>query len=131
MLSSFCRTYADPGFDLQRPADAGVVMVTILRPAIADAVTSVFAQDLQGRIHLVIGIDKPALEDLTLLENICRQHPPNCAVTLFYPGYSTSVRHGGLHRWSDVPAPLRHRNACSIARPRPSSPSVPGGATVR
>ena len=97
MLSSFCRTYADPGFDLQRPADAAVVMGTILRPTITDALASVFAQDIQGRVQLVIGIDKPLINDLAIIENICQQHPPNCAVTVLYPGYSTSVRHGGLH----------------------------------
>jgi hypothetical protein len=95
--SSFCRTFADPGFDLQRPADAAVIMVTILRPSIAEALASVFAQDLQGRIHVVIGIDKPLAENLPLLEKICGRHPPNCAVTVLYPGYSTSVRHGGMH----------------------------------
>jgi hypothetical protein len=97
LLSSFCRTYADPGYDLQRPADAAVVMATILRPTIADALASVFAQESPGRIHLVIGIDKPLTNDLAVIENICQQHPPNCAITVLYPGYSTSVRHGGLH----------------------------------
>lgn len=96
-LSSFCRTYADPGFDLQHPADAAVVMATILRPTITDALASVFAQDLPGRILVMVGVDKPLVADLAAVEEICQRHPPNCAVTLFNPGYSTSVRHGGLH----------------------------------
>jgi hypothetical protein len=96
-VSSFCRTYADPGYDLQRPADVGVVMATILRPEIKDSLESVFAQDCAARIHVMIGVDKPMTGDLAAVEASCRQRPSNCAVTLFYPGYSTSVRHGGLH----------------------------------
>ncbi len=45
----------------------------------------------------MVGVDKPMAGGLAAVEAICGRHPPNCAVTLFYPGYSTSVWHGGLH----------------------------------
>lgn len=99
-MSGYLHTYADPGFPLQRQADVSVVMPTILRPSIADAVRSVFAQTLAGRIQLLIGVDAP-LGDRTVLDDACRDRPPNVAVQLFYPGYSTSVRHGGLSAAQD------------------------------
>ena len=43
--------------DLQTPFDVGVVMVTVVRPTIAQAIRSVFAQRFDGRIQLLVGID--------------------------------------------------------------------------
>jgi hypothetical protein len=68
---------------------------TILRPELADALLSVFAQDLDGRIYVLIGINKLAA-DLSMLDAICEARPANCLVQVFYPGYSTARRHGGL-----------------------------------
>jgi hypothetical protein len=81
---------------LQRPFDFAVVMATTLRPTITDAIASVLAQDLPGRVQLLIGVDTPA-GDPGLIEQACRRMPPNHAVQVLYPGYSTSRRHGGLH----------------------------------
>ena len=44
---------------LQTPFDFAVVMPSILRPTIADAIASVFAQDFPGRVQLLIGVDEP------------------------------------------------------------------------
>ena len=44
--------------DLQTPFDVGVAMVTILRPTFAQALRSVYAQQLNGRIHVLVGVDK-------------------------------------------------------------------------
>ena len=75
--------------------DVSVVMTSILRPTIADAVRSVFQQDISGDVQTLIGIDQPG--DLSGLESVCRDVPANHVLYVFDPGYSTSVRHGGLH----------------------------------
>lgn len=94
-MTGFLRTYAAPGFDLQPAFDAAVVIPTICRPSLAQALRSVFEQDLIGRIQVLIGIDKPAY-DPAVIDAACAQVPPNVAVQVYYPGYSTSVRHGGV-----------------------------------
>lgn len=96
MVNSLLQRYADPADDPQVPFDVAVVMPTTLRPTIGDALDSVFHQDLPGRIQILVGVDKPvgAIEQL---DSICARRPKNCTVQLFYPGYSTSERHGGLH----------------------------------
>jgi glycosyltransferase involved in cell wall biosynthesis len=92
-MQGFLRTYAD--IDLQEPMDAAVVIPTILRPSLTKALRSVFAQKFPGRIHVLIGID--AMKgDLGLIDAACAERPPNCVVQVFWPGYSTSVRNGGL-----------------------------------
>jgi hypothetical protein len=92
---TFMHTFAERHADLQQPFDAAVVMPTVIRPEIRDALRSIFRQDLSGRVQVLIGIDSPA-GDPSLLEAICLERPPNCVVQVFYPGYSTSVRHGGI-----------------------------------
>jgi glycosyltransferase involved in cell wall biosynthesis len=103
------QTFAGPFFKnylgesvgaLQDPFDFAVVMPSILRSTIADSIESVFAQNLRGRIQLLIGVDTPK-GDLSIVERVCRKIPPHYAVQVFYPGYSTSRRHGGIHpEWS-------------------------------
>jgi len=92
-VRGFLRTYSD--FDLQAPMDAAVVIPTVLRPDLTRALHSVFAQAYAGRIHVMIGIDR-AEGDLAQIEAACAARRANCAVQVFWPGYSTAVRHGGL-----------------------------------
>jgi hypothetical protein len=92
-MQGFLRTYADT--DLQQPMDAAVVIPTVLRPSLTQGLHSIFAQRFPGRIHILIGIDN-IRGDLALIDAACAARPPNCAVQVFWPGYSTSVRHGGL-----------------------------------
>lgn len=99
-MSSFFRTYADPDVSLQQPFDVAVVMPTILRATLTDALASIFAQDFNGRIQVLVGIDVPR-GDLARIDAICAERPSNCVVQIFYPGYSTSVRHGGLSEAQD------------------------------
>jgi len=80
----------------QSPADAAVVLPTILRPSLLKAVRSVYAQNFQGRIHLLIGVDIHQ-GDRALLDTIRAECPDHISVTILDPGYSTSVRHGGVH----------------------------------
>lgn len=95
-MSGFIRTYAEPDAVLQDPFDVAVVMPTLLRPELKAALHSIFAQTFPGRIQVLIGIDM-INGDLSLVDHACEARPPNCVVQLFYPGYSTSVRYGGMH----------------------------------
>ena len=92
-MQGFLSTYAD--FGLQTPMDAAVVIPTVLRPELVQALHSVFEQKFSGRIHILIGIDNIG-GDPGLIEAVCARRPPNCAVQVFWPGFSTSVLHGGL-----------------------------------
>ena len=92
-MQGFLRTYADS--DVQQPMDAAVVIPTVLRPHLKQALESVFAQNFPGRIHILIGIDS-IRGDLALIDQVCASRPSHCVVQVFWPGYSTSTRHGGL-----------------------------------
>ena len=81
---------------LQEPADFTVLIPTILRSTLVDALQSVFSQRFSGSIQIIIGIDA-SKQDTTLVEQICDSIPDRQSVLLFYPGYSTSCRHGGVH----------------------------------
>lgn len=95
MMTSFLRTFADDPAALQAPMDVAVVISAALQPALVEALHSVFAQRFDGRIHVLIGLDRP-VGDLSLIDTACQARPANCAVQVAFPGYSTSVRHGGL-----------------------------------
>jgi hypothetical protein len=99
-MSSFFRTYADPGMSLQQPFEVAVVMPTLLRPTLADALNSIFAQEFRGRTQVLLGVDV-VQGDLALVDELCANRPSHCVVQLFHPGYSTSVRHGGLYEAQD------------------------------
>lgn len=86
---------ANGAADLQRPFDAAVVIPTVLRPSLEQAVRSVWEQKFDGTIHILVGIDKP-LGDKSVLEKI-QQGPANCALTVLDLGYSLAARHGGLY----------------------------------
>nr|WP_294560190.1 glycosyltransferase family 2 protein [uncultured Rhodopila sp.] len=92
-MQAFLRTYSDTS--LQSPMDAAVVIPTVLRPVLREALDSVFAQRFHGRIHVLIGIDNIA-GDLAMLDAACAARPSHIAVQAYWPGYSTSARHGGL-----------------------------------
>ena len=86
--------------DPQAPCDAAVVIPTVLRPALLTSLESVFRQDLDGRIQVLIGVDAPSPAPPALLELIARR-PANVSVLLLTLPYSTSIRHGGVHRATD------------------------------
>ena len=80
----------------QNPADAAVVLPTILRPSLLKAVRSVYTQNFPGHIHLLIGIDVKSGGD-AVLNAIRAECPDHVSLTILDPGYSTSSRHGGVH----------------------------------
>lgn len=81
---------------LQNPFDIAVVIPTILRAGLLKAVQSIYEQDFKGRIQILLGIDKP-LGDKNIIHEIMSACPDNMTITVFDPGYSTSVRHGGIY----------------------------------
>ena len=96
MWRGFLDTYADTGVPLQAPMDAAVVITTGLRPSLADALRSVFAQNFSGRIHVLIGLDRPAGEP-GAIARVCVERPANCVVQALHPGFCCSAQHGGVH----------------------------------
>ena len=88
------------GARLQAEFDVAVVMPTTFPPTLERAVQSIFAQDGAGRIQILIGVDN-ATVDRKRIAALSESQPENCVVTLLDPGYSTSVRHGGLHEALD------------------------------
>lgn len=81
---------------LQTPFDVAVVMTTIVRPTIAQALRSVFTQRFDGRIQVLVGVDRWQGER-ALLEQLIDESPPNITITVMDLGYSTSQRNGGLY----------------------------------
>jgi hypothetical protein len=85
--------------DPQQAFDVAVVIPTLLRPQLQRAIESVFRQDLPGRVHILVGIDRHEGE-LAMLHGLKSAAPPHMHLSLFDPGYSTSSRHGGQHSCS-------------------------------
>jgi hypothetical protein len=88
------------GRDAQVPADVAVVIGTLLRPSLREAIESIYRQDLDGTIQIVIGVDKAAGPVEPVLE-LLRARPKKIGALVLDPGYSTSRRHGGIHRAED------------------------------
>jgi len=82
--------------DPQEQFDVAVVVPTILRPELVRAVESVYRQDIEGRVQILIGVDK-RVGDTALLHDLQQRAPAHMHVTVVDPGYSTSARHGGLY----------------------------------
>lgn len=82
--------------DLQARFDIGIVMATVVRPGLQQAVRSVFAQQFGGRIQILIGVDQWRGER-PLVNALIAEAPSHVAITVVDLGYSTSVRHGGVY----------------------------------
>lgn len=81
---------------LQPPFDVAVVVPTVLRPDLARAIRSIYAQDFDGRVQILLGIDE-ILGDPALIGTLAAECPASMDFSWLDPGYSTSVRHGGLY----------------------------------
>ena len=78
--------------------DVSVVLVTICRKSLYRAVRSVFGQDFEGTIHLLVGADVEMFGDFNeIMGELLPECPPNITLTGISLGYSTSSRHGGVH----------------------------------
>lgn len=81
---------------LQQPFDVAVITTTTIRPSLKRAIESVFHQDYQGRIQILLGIDKHN-SDKRVIKELEQACPDNMALTVIDLGYSTAARNGGLY----------------------------------
>lgn len=81
---------------MQAPFDVAVVMPTVVRPTMVQAIQSVFAQRFHGRVQILIGIDRWDGQRAIVDRATCGC-PSHMAVTILDLGYSTSVHNGGLY----------------------------------
>ena len=88
------------GRDAQARADIAVIVTTVLRPSLEAALASVFRQDFAGHLQLLVGVDRATGSVQPLLDTLAAR-PARISALVLYPGYSTSARHGGLHKASD------------------------------
>jgi len=78
--------------------DVSVVVQTVCRDCVLRAVRSVFEQDFAGTIQILVGVDIDRRQrSADLYNTLERECPRNRVLTWLNPGYSTSVRHGGVH----------------------------------
>jgi len=82
--------------NLQQTFDAAIAMPTILRPSLLQAVRAIFAQDIQGRVQIMLGIDRGP-DTHGILDTLRSECPSHMAITVIDPGYSTARRNGGLY----------------------------------
>ena len=82
--------------NLQTPFDVGIVMVTVVRETLRQAIRSVFAQQFAGRIQILVGIDRWQ-GDRVVVEQLKGECPSHVALSVLDLGYSTSQRNGGVY----------------------------------
>ena len=82
--------------NLQQPFDVAIAMPTILRPSLLQAVRAIFAQDIQGRVQIMLGIDRGP-DAHGILDTLRAECPSHMTITVVDPGYSTARRNGGLY----------------------------------
>lgn len=89
-------THSQPSLDLQRTFDVAVVIPTVMRDTLSRAVESIFTQDLQGSIQILLGVDDPGA-NMSVLDALIEKCPGHIAISVVDPGYSTFVLNGGLY----------------------------------
>ena len=77
--------------------DVSVVISTIARKNLLRAVRSIFCQNYSGRIQILIGVDFDIGGANSLCKQLMEECPNNISITWLDLGYSTSIRHGGVH----------------------------------
>lgn len=78
--------------------EIAVVMVTIGRESLLRAVRSVFSQDFNHPIQILIGVDTDNEKNIAIWKAIlAKECPEHIDIFWLELGYSTSKRHGGIH----------------------------------
>jgi hypothetical protein len=98
-MSSLFQHFGDTNA-LQNPFDIAVVTPTVVRPTLPRALGSILNQGFGGRIQALVGVDRRRAPLEPLIDALAKL-PRRRVVSLFDPGYSTSIRHGGLHPAKD------------------------------
>ncbi|WP_415235426.1 glycosyltransferase family 2 protein [Sneathiella sp.] len=86
--------------EIEAVFDVAVVMPTIIRPSLLEAVASIYQQSFDGTVQILIGIDS-LTGDPAILDMLEKDIPERMTLTVFNPGYSTATRHGGVHTAQD------------------------------
>lgn len=89
-------TWSPDTASIRSPFLAAVVIPTVLRASLTRAVRSVFRQNVQGRLQILLGIDRTD-GDFGILSQLATECPNHCALTTLNLGYSTSIRNGSLY----------------------------------
>lgn len=76
--------------------DVAVLIPTVLRKSLGRAVRSVFKQDHQGKVQILLGVDI-ARGSRDLLARLKRECPKHMELNVLDMGFSTSRRNGGLY----------------------------------
>lgn len=76
--------------------DVAVIIPTMLSRRLARAVRSVYTQEFDGRVQILVGIDLP-LGSGQVLSDLKAECPPRMELTVLDLGYSTALRHGGIY----------------------------------
>lgn len=83
-------------FEPLKPFDVAVLIRTILRPALLDAVRSIYRQDFPGRVQIVVGID--AVPDhRRIIRQLQAECPTSIRLDILILPYPTSQSRGGLY----------------------------------
>lgn len=78
--------------------DLAVVIITLCRHTLVRAIKSIYEQNTEARIQVLVGVDVDTDGRSEELEQSMRQIcPPNISLVWLNLGYSTSRRHGGIH----------------------------------
>ena len=98
-------SYYPDATSIQLPSDVAVIVPTLLRPSLADAIESVYRQSFDGRLQILVGVDKEE-GDRSMLEEVLARRPSNVSAVVMTLPYSTSALHGGIH-WARDGGALR------------------------
>jgi len=79
--------------------DCAVIIPTVLRPSLVRAVRSVYEQDFEGTVQILIGIDLRR-GDPGILDEVRAGCPERMQITVFDLGFSTSRQNGGFYNVS-------------------------------
>ena len=78
------------------PFDVAVLIRTVLRPTLAQAVRSVFAQDFAGSVQILVGIDGVP-GDRVIVAPLAAECPARMRLDILDLPYSTAARRGGVY----------------------------------
>src|SRR5579871_2854747 len=82
--------------DEPKPFDLAVLIRTVLRPSLAAAIRSIYAQDFPGRVQLLVGID--AVEgDRSIFETLRSEAPDRMKLDVLDIPTTTSFLRGGVY----------------------------------
>jgi hypothetical protein len=84
--------------NVNMPHDIAIIIPTVCRLSLLRAIRSIYHQKTKARIQILIGVDcDPHGRGPEMFNQLLKEAPPHCSLTWLDLGYSTSVRHGGVH----------------------------------